>query len=316
MFNLQQDRRLFLKSISLLSATNILLYNCNRNEPFVDATLAIACWGDSLTAGTGGIPYTSFLKKSFPNRPVMNFSIGGQKAQQIAARQGGIPVTITIENNAFREERAINLNSISTKLLSTEATNKTFYLKGKVNGIDCTLARKLSGSFPNQTEIYTLSPSIPSVQSVPSGSIFISDEAEFFRSSFQIFWMGRNDIPNFDGIDKLLDNCISYLNNSDHYLVIGVLSDIREVKATTIYNKTIAFNELLEVKYKDRYVSVSPPTSEELNTINYSPTFKDIFDINNGVFPTGLRADNTHLNTKGYELIANRVIKKLREQGI
>lgn len=316
MLNLQQNRRLFLKSIGLLSTSTLILSNCNRNKPFIDPNLTIVCWGDSLTAGTGGIPYTRFLEKAFPNRAIMNFSIGGQKADQIAARQGGIPVTVSIENNAFKEERAVKLNSISTKLLSTAANNKIFTLKGKVNGIDCTLARKFSRSHFNEIEIYTLTPVIPSIEYIPINSIFVSDEAEFFRSSFQIFWMGRNDTPNFDGVDNLLDACISYLNNSDHYLVIGILSDIREIKGTTIHNKTIAFNELLEIKYKNRYVPITPPTSEELKTINYSPTLKDLSDINNGVFPTGLRADNTHLNNKGYELIANRIIKKLRDQGL
>jgi lysophospholipase L1-like esterase len=51
--------------------------------------------------------------------------------------------------------------------------------------------------------------------------------------------------------------------------------------------------------------------------INYIPTNDDKADLANLNFPRGMRADvNTddiHLNDKGYKIVANRVISKLKE---
>jgi lysophospholipase L1-like esterase len=51
--------------------------------------LHIACWGDSLTYGTGtppGLPFPSVLQKLLPGSDVLNSGIAGQTSSEIAAR--------------------------------------------------------------------------------------------------------------------------------------------------------------------------------------------------------------------------------------
>jgi hypothetical protein len=66
----------------------------------------IVAWGDSLTRSTGASSaaarYPAIAANLFdPQRVVLNRGIGGQTSTQIAARQGGIPIAVTVEGNAI-----------------------------------------------------------------------------------------------------------------------------------------------------------------------------------------------------------------------
>ena len=56
----------------------------------------IVAWGDSLTAG--GYPALAGALFS-PERAILNRGIGGQTSTQIAARQGGRPIVVTVAND-------------------------------------------------------------------------------------------------------------------------------------------------------------------------------------------------------------------------
>ncbi|WP_417247857.1 hypothetical protein [Celeribacter sp.] len=65
---------------------------------------AVAAWGDSLTAGAGASAppanYPAMAAASHtPPRDVANLGVGGQSSTQVAARQGGVPITVTVEDN-------------------------------------------------------------------------------------------------------------------------------------------------------------------------------------------------------------------------
>ena len=60
----------------------------STDSPAPGVVQNISCWGDSLTAGIGGIPYTSVLQEaaSFGARKLFNGGIGGQTSAQIKSR--------------------------------------------------------------------------------------------------------------------------------------------------------------------------------------------------------------------------------------
>lgn len=64
----------------------------------------IAAWGDSLTAGAGASSaayrYPAAAAALFvPHRRVFAHGVGGQTSTQIAARQGGVPILLTLEGD-------------------------------------------------------------------------------------------------------------------------------------------------------------------------------------------------------------------------
>lgn len=313
-------RRHFIQQLGFLAAgmAVIGLDSCKKGEepstnPDSEIPDTITCWGDSLTAGAGGTPYPSVVEKVI-GKKVNNYGIGGQKARQIAARQGSIPVTLSIQGNAFAGTAAVKVTSISTELLSTPATNNLQTLKGKVANIPCTLSRTATGTNPNQVESYTLTPASSSNAAIPANSTFIPDNAVESKDHIQILWLGRNDTPVFDGLDTVMDACIAYINDPKYYLVIGVLNSVPEVMGTTVYSRITAYNDILKNKYGSNFIPSTPPTAEEMKAVGFTPSATDTDQINKGAFPSGLRVDSTHLNTQGYQIIANRVTAKLKEK--
>jgi lysophospholipase L1-like esterase len=99
------------------------------------------------------------------------------------------------------------------------------------------------------------------------------------------------------------------------FLVIGVLPALPEIIGTTNYNAIISMNAILSANYPNNYIASTPPTTTEMSFIMYTPTAQDNIDIANGVFPTGMHFDNTHLNGYGYNIIANRVALMIKQDG-
>ncbi len=102
----------------------------------------IVAWGDSLTAG--GYPALAGALFS-PERAILNRGIGGQTSTQIAARQGGRPIVVTVANDII-----------------PAATRKIWNFSGGLanwfaSGLDASEASKitLSGAGSNSIRIST-----------------------------------------------------------------------------------------------------------------------------------------------------------------
>ena len=91
----------------------LFFLSCVKTEIDTSKKLPLNFIGDSLTAGTGASDnsntYPAILSKYLPNRVINNTAIGGQNAQQIASRQGGLPIFITLAGNSFAGSNAIFL---------------------------------------------------------------------------------------------------------------------------------------------------------------------------------------------------------------
>lgn len=88
-------------------------FGCGLERPLLKASVRrnIVAWGDSLTAGVGASDdrhrYPAAAAALFePPRDVLNRGIGGQISTQIAARQGGVPILVTLDGGTIPEARA------------------------------------------------------------------------------------------------------------------------------------------------------------------------------------------------------------------
>lgn len=269
----------------------------------------IICFGDSLTAGAGatslagGLTFPQYLSNMLYPRLVLNSGLGGQTMQQIASRQGAKPIYITITGNSLIGNSGVAITSISSQFLTSSNTGLTF-ASGIVNNIPCYITRNSVG------EVYTITGTRSGT--VPPNSIFYPDSSYNALPTIQIFWWGRNNVPNFTGLDILIDKAIEIMPTPRRFLVIGVKASLNEIIGTTNYNSIIEINNILRANYPNNYIECTPPTIAEMEEIMYTPTTTDNTDILNGVFPTGMHSDNTHLNGYGYNIIANRVAKIIK----
>ncbi|MPR34813.1 SGNH/GDSL hydrolase family protein [Cytophagaceae bacterium SJW1-29] len=283
--------------------------------PDRDKTLAF--FGDSLTIGAGGTaPYGNMVGAALASRPVVSDGIVGQGAASIAVRQGGTPLKITVEGNKLDSIKPIKITKLSNQFLSTPSRNEEYSRKGTILGVRCTIRRIPSGA---DGEMYTITPDTVSTIDIPADSEFVLEDAAKLKTATQVLWYGRNNIGKPGAEEEILsslESSIAYITAPARYVVLGVLTEADENKGSENYNQVIAINEKLAAKYGDKYVKMTPPTDAEMAAISYKPTPEDLTDLENLNFPRGMRADITsddiHLNDKGYQIVANRVIEKLK----
>lgn len=290
----------------------ILLTNEDYNKGISEG---ISCFGDSLTQGAGattgligGLSYPSYLANLLYPTLVQNFGLGGQTMQQIASRQGAKPIYITITGNVLNGANDVTITSISSQFLSWSATT-TGYASGIVNGVPCLITRTVVSS----VETYVIRGANNSTSAIPANSIFYPDSAFNAKDTIQVLWWGRNNVPTLTGLDLLYDKAIESMSIPRRFIIIGVLPAQTEIIGTTNYNAIIEMNNTLRTNYPNNYVESTPPTAEEMADLVYTPTSQDNTDIANGIFPTGMRSDAIHLNGFAYNIIANRVVKLIKQ---
>jgi len=325
------NRRRFFRNSGAAILTTTLLSSCSviddifpkskKDEEEVklpERDKSLAFFGDSLTIGAGGTaPYGSMVAAAFPGRPVVSDGIVGQVASSIAVRQGGTPLMISIEGDKLNGIKPVKITKLSNQFLSTASNNDEYSRTGTIKGVSCTIRRTAN---VDQGEMYTITPATVSVIDIPADSIFLLDNVERLKTATQILWYGRNNIGKANAEDEIiasLDSSIAYITAPARYLVLGLLIESDEGKGTANFAEVAKINDKLAAKYGKSFVAMTPPTDAELAAINYTPTSEDITDLQNLNFPRGLRADITtddiHLNDKGYQIVANRVIEKIKE---
>ncbi|TDE14901.1 SGNH/GDSL hydrolase family protein [Dyadobacter psychrotolerans] len=302
--------------------TTTLLSSCNvvddifPNRGKSDRDQTLAFFGDSLTVGAGGTAsYATLVAAEFQDRTVATDGIIGQLASSIAVRQGGLPLKITVEGNKLNGIQPIRITKLSNMFLSTGSNYNEYSRTGTIGGVRCTIKRTANA----QGETYTITPGTVSVIDIAADSVFLLDDASRLRTATQILWYGRNNVRMANGEQEILsslESSIAYITTPARYIVVGVLLASGEIKGNADFNKVAAINASLSAKYGKSFVEMTPPTDAEMTAIGYTPTANDKIDLQNQNFPRGLRADggdDIHLNDKGYHIVANRVIAKIKE---
>ena len=317
-------RRRFIHQSGAAIASTIFLTSCEglwdkiipSKKDNRDKTLAF--FGDSLTIGAGGtVPYGKWVGDAFPERPVINDGINGQIALSIAIRQGGVPVKLSITGGQFSGTEPVKITKISNEFLSTPLNMTVYKRTGTLAGVKCTVIRRAASG---QGEMYTVEPLTESVAEVPDNSIFELDDPIPLRTVTQVLWYGRNNIGQARAEDEILAavaSSVDYITTPRRYLVLGILLATPENKGTENYNQVISINGRLAALYGEAFVPMTPPTASEMKAIGYEPGAQDQQDIDRLNWPRGLRpadrSDEIHLNDKGYQIVANRVIGKIKD---
>lgn len=272
----------------------------------------INCFGDSLTAGAGAnqtdfyLSYPDHLKNSLYPRTIVNHGIGGQIIEEIACRQGARPIYLTIENNAFSGTSNTIITSISNDFVQAPSTQDR-YVTGIICGVPAIITRTVG------TTHYVIRGFGGSTRSILPNSIFYPDSAYNAKQSIQVLWLGRNNVPDFSILLQTINDAVLYMERPRRVMIIGVLPALNEPIGSSRYIAITNVNATLQNTYPNNYIESAPPTTEEMNLIKYVPTAQDMIDINKGVFPNGMRSDSIHLNGFGYNIIANRVAKMVKQ---
>ena len=328
------SRRRFFRQSGAAALSTMLLTSCDNlldkiipsKKDKRDKTLAF--FGDSFTVGTGGSrSLGEWVGDAFPERPVFTDGINGQLALSIAVRQGGVPLTLSVAGGKFDGEKPVTVTKLSNEFLPTTLDANVYSRTGTLVGVRCTITRRF---VPEMGEHYTVQPlaedetgtsaELPVDIEIPDDSVFELDDAVRVRTATQILWYGRNDMTRGKPEENILmaiKSSVDYIIEPRRYLVLGILLATTENKGTDRYAKVTAFNDELALYYRNSYVPMTPPTESEMKDIGFTPTAGDLEDIEKGNFPSRMRAANSadeiHLNNFGYRIVANRVVKKIKD---
>ena len=267
----------------------------------------IDCWGDSLMYGTGGngVTMPNELQKLLPNYTINNYGQGGEKAEEIAFRQGGMfayaePFTLKA-NGSYTDIKVSSVDGLEFSNLNLQGTyygNNFVY----INGIKCFFRKSENDGFYK----------VAIAQEIPKDIIFSKKQIliaeSFYKKNNNILiicvgengWIDNNYKHLCDIVEKMIKK-----NNAKKFLIISRPSG----------NKETMNEEEKEYacRFGNNYFNARDYISKYgLLDNNLSATANDLQAINVGAIPPQLLVDNVHGNEYFYKSYAIGVYEHLK----
>lgn len=286
----------------------------------------VACFGDSLTMGSGGngVTYPSVLASLLGGEwSVTNQGVGGESSLEVMVRQGSAealvkPFTIPASGSveiAF-EDIVVGRNIGVTVTASDSRINPV-----KIGGVE--------GVIDHANNAYTFTRSESGSSITLNRPTLVETHCETYRNDLQVIWVGTNGGWNESGSytpDSLIsqiDRMVDFLGNPNRpFLVIGLHHLFNWMTGVTLES----LEKAMSMRYGRRFINqrkyiVTPiyNSNDEiiscygLSDRNITPTANDITAIANGVVPPSLMADDVHYNGDAYHIVANLVYKRGKE---
>ena len=287
----------------------------------------IVCWGDSLTAGSGGngTNYPSVLKTlltaSGSTANTYNMGVGGETSPTICARNGGNPFIIRITNGTIPADTTpvtVTLEDINGAVVRPLLQGSTTW-NGKLGNIDgiLNLVEPSGSSSSWQSDNYytftrkTAGTSITLNRPTP----FYLDVAKPRLGDIHIIWIGQNN-PS-DGVSRHISDIKAIIQKMEalekRWLVMPLP---RTSNDTTSLADRNAYDSAMFAEFGRRFVSIRQYLCEfGLSDAGITPTTTDTANIAAGITPASLRVDSVHLNASGYTVVANQVFNRIKEMG-
>jgi hypothetical protein len=275
---------------------------------------AVDSWGDELTLGSGA----SDAAHSYPGqlatllqRTVNNYGIAAQASTPIAARQGGVTVHLSLQNNDSPASGPANVTAIDVPFLSTNSERNTHNAAGALGGFHGTVTRTARPSAAGNVESYSFTQDAGAVeQTIPAQSVFTIDAALAAQSAINIFWSGRYNYSQMSQVLADVAAMVGY-QTSGKFVVLSVLNGAGEGRGTSAYNQITALNSALQKAYPNNYLDVRAALVAAYDPANA----QDVQDQTNDIPPASLRAGSLNPNNAGYAVVAAQLQKKVMQEG-
>ncbi|MBP3361626.1 MAG: SGNH/GDSL hydrolase family protein [Clostridia bacterium] len=287
---------------------------------------AIVCWGDSLTAGTGGnigidgvtsvIPAVTYPRvlAELSGREVINMGVGGETATTIAARQGGLNMlvsacTIPADRVPVKVE-LIGSNGTEVAPLKQDGTGKSGVNPCYINDIEGKLTLE-------NNEYYFTRTTAGKAYSVPDRAPIVTQGMLTQRDKIAVIFIGTNggfgnDWTNFTGLTDIYDSMINFLDyEQKEYVIVGLTT-----QGTAERGK---MEQILSERYGNRFINMreyltSSESIYEEKGITLSDDDRALMAA--GKVPACIRIDGVHFNSVGYRMLGEKIYSHMTEIGI
>ena len=269
-----------------------------------------AHWGDSMTddAVTGVDAWVNKLSV-LTGQSHYNGGWYQQTADQIAARQGGLPALVTVSGNVTASSGATTITSIVNKPVLASGTR---YVHGTLAGIPGIIQEPTSGNVQ-------FTPDASGAYPIPANSVFIPTNGLNYRDRVATIWSGRNNVPlSTDPILVVaaIRSMIDYLSpNVKRVMVMEVVP--AEFDDSTMRTYTATLNAAIKAAFPEFWLDIASwlRTTAAATAAGITFDTDDNTDIANGNTPGSFRSDSTHLNATGCTAVAYRVHLEAQRRG-
>lgn len=276
-----------------------------RLESIKNTLPRIICWGDSLTAGSGGggTDYPSILANLI-KLEVKNYGVGGETSEQIAYRQGGkkffVDAVVIPSTTSKIAINLINENGERINLLDQGSSGINPCTIGGVTG-EITLD-KGSDTYYFKRQVAGNEVSVLSNTQVLTYGIIDNNPNDII-----IIFSSTNDRTSIDKAKNIvaIQRAMIKCSGSTKFIIIGPTRNFEEDIISVLNNE-----------YGSNYFNFRKYLLENaLSDANIMPSEQDNKDLQNGVVPASLRSDDIHGNKIYYELLGKQMYKKIMDLG-
>lgn len=270
-------------------------------EAAMAAPLEIAAWGDSLTRGKGVVDesqsYPAVACQMIGDCVAHNFGWGGQGSTQIAARQGGVPLRLSVAGNAIpAQSMPVAVLDGSVDVLKIAGRSRGS-LAGSLGGVAGVLETDAAGR-------WSFTRAEPGLAvALPDPAVFVPDDAAALRGAETWIWAGRNNIRDTDQVLADIAAMVAALGH-DRFLVGEIIPSIEDRPAQVAARRAV--NQRLAAIYGPRFVPLVAALQQAGDG-----SARDAADIARGDIPSSLRSDHLHLNAAGYAVVAQQFVAAL-----
>lgn len=270
-------------------------------RPLASDPDAVAFFGDSLFDGWPRPPFLVDRSNSLPGvfatqNPgitVYNGGRTGQTADEIAIRQGGLVLRVTVVGGSIPASGGVEVTGVG---IYGWQTDRTWDCVGVLNGIPGTISRVAS----TLTFTRTTAGSATATAGVVD---FLSTPGLTYRNNVQIIMPGRNDIgwtsPAGDVVDRVVTAGIAMMESfpSLHRraLLFGPTTSTAEVAGTTGHTQAVEIGDAFRRLYPEQYFDFrSWLVYECIYELGITPTTGDLSNMANDTVPPSIMTDAIH----------------------
>lgn len=273
----------------------------------------VSCWGDSLTKDCG-IP--EWLDANLA-ATVANKGASGQTADEIAIRQGGYTLQLSVSGGSIPTSGGVTVTTAQSFVLSTAA----FSQAGSLAGVPGTLSRADGSS----TWTFTRTTGGSAV-AVAGATPFTSDDATTYQSSLVIIAAGRNDHNVMDvnthasvvaaSVVAAHDAMVARLRTYHvEYLILGTCTPTDGVKGTYHYLRLRAINDALAARFGNRFCSYQNYLATQCITdLGITPNGSDTTAMAGDTMPPSITINAGHFSVAAGQKVAENVVKPKLDQ--
>lgn len=271
----------------------------------------VAVFGDSFTASA----YPAALA-TLSGKDVFAGGVGGERSYDIAARQGGTPILVDVDNGLIPASGGVFV----TPHLADGTVTTTLMKQGNKGMNPCKIMG-IDGSFTwsSADSRYQFTRSAPGDAVVVSQPAPVTPYAlSAYTDRINVFWYGRNNATDTARIMQDIASSVQVLvPGNDRFLVLGVCNSTSETTGT-VYNGIKTLNTQLQATYGSRFIDIRRYLIDHgMADAGLVPTTEDLANIAADTIPVSLRAsgDPLHLNSTAYGVVAQQVYTRLLDLG-